>query len=97
MFLRFYQGGMPLKLKYNFETVELDDRMVAVAVGDGASEFRSVIKLNDTAAEIFEMLKYDTTEEAIIAALKEHYGDDPEIPGYVHEFISGLKAEGVLG
>ena len=85
-----------MKLKYNFETVELDDKMIAVAVGEGAAEFRSVIKLNDTAAEIFEMLKYDTTEEAIISTMKEHYGNDPEIPGYVHEFISGLKAEGVL-
>ena len=85
-----------MKLKYNFETVELDDRLVAVAVGDGASDFGGVIKLNDTAAEIFNMLKEETSEEAIVIELKERYGDDPEIPSYVHEFISAFTAEGVL-
>jgi len=74
----------------------LDDQIIAVPVGDSAGEFRGVVRLNDSAAEIFELLKQETTEEAVVAALKERYGDELEIPGFVHEFIENLASEGVL-
>ena len=85
-----------MKLKYTFESMELEDRIVTVPVGEGAQEFRGVIKLNDSALEIFELLKADTTEEAIAAELVKRHGNDPEIPGYVHEMVECLKGEGVL-
>lgn len=85
-----------MKLKYSFEMMELDDRMVAVPVGDSAQEFRGVIRLNDSAAEIFDLLKQETTEEGIITELKKRYGDEPNIPDFVHEFLETLDGEGVL-
>lgn len=85
-----------MKLKYTFESMELDDRIIAVPVGDGAQDFRGVVKLNDSAAEIFDLLKQETTEEAVVEALKARYGDDPEIPGFVREAIDYLAQEGVL-
>ena len=85
-----------MKLKYNFETMELDDRVVAVPVGDGAQEFRGVVKLNESAAEIFNLLKDETTEEAVVAKLKKSYGDDPEIVVFVQEMIEYLESEGIL-
>lgn len=84
------------KLKYTFETMELDDRIVAVPVGDGAQDFRGVIKLNQSAAEIFDLLKQDTTEDAVVAELKKKYGDDTSIARYVHEAVEYFTSEGVL-
>ena len=85
-----------MKLKYNFETMELDDQIVAVPVGEGSQEFRGVVKLNESAMEIFSLLKEETTEEAVIAALRQRYGNDPEIPGFVADMVRYLTGEGVL-
>lgn len=62
-----------MRLRYSFETMELDDRLVAVPVGDHANEFHGVVKLNEVAAFIFELLKDDTTEEAIVDALEKEF------------------------
>ena len=86
-----------MKAKYSFEMMELDDGLVAVPVGDGANQFRGVLKVNDTAAAILKLLEQDTTEEAIVeAVLKEYAGDKDEIAGYVHEYIENLTAEGIV-
>jgi len=85
-----------MKLKFLFESMELDDQIVAVPVGKSAQEFRSIIKLNDSAAEMFSLLKQEITEEEMVVALKKTHGDDPEIRGYVQEFVKYLMSEGVL-
>lgn len=85
-----------MRLKYTFETMELEDKVIAVPVGESAKEFRGVIRLNESAAEIFDLLKQETTEEAVVAVLKERYGDEPEILEFVHEFIENLTSKGVL-
>jgi len=86
-----------MKLKYTFETVELDDQVVAVPVGEGSQDFRAAVRLNDSAAEIFDLLKEDTTEEAVVEALVKRHGDDrDEVAGFVHEFIENLKKEAIL-
>lgn len=84
------------KLKYMFETMELDDQRVAVPVGDGAQDFKGVIKLNESAAEIFELLKQETTEDAVVAKLRKKYGNDLSVAGYVHEAVEYFRSEGVL-
>lgn len=84
------------RLKYTFKTIELDDDIVAVPVGSNAKLFKGVIRLNDSAAEIFQLLSQETTEEQLIESLKQHYGEDPEIGAYVHDFVSSLLEEGVL-
>ena len=85
-----------MKLKYTFETMELDNETVAVPVGADAQDFRGVVKLNESALEIFNLLKEETTEEAVIAALQQRYGNDPEIPGFVADMVRYLTGEGVL-
>lgn len=84
------------KLKYRFEMMELDNRKVAVPVGDSARDFRGVVKLNKSAAEIFELLEEDTTEDAIVTELKKKYGDDTSIEGYIHEAVDYFRSEGIL-
>ena len=62
-----------MRIKYKFEMMELDDHVVAVPVGEDASVFRGVIKLNETSADIFDLLKEETTEKSIVDALETQY------------------------
>lgn len=86
-----------MKAKYEFEFMNLDDGLVAVPVGDDAVQFRGVLKINETAKTIIQLLANDTTEEQIIdAILKEYNGETEKITGYVHEFINTLITEGIV-
>ena len=87
-----------MKLKYNFISNEVADKIVAVAVGDDLQKFNGFIKMNDTGAYIFNMLKNDVTEEEIVAAMKKDYSDatEEEIRESVNEFVGKLKEADVL-
>ena len=87
-----------MKLKYNFVTNEVADKIVAVAVGGDLEKFNGFIKMNDTGAYIFNMLKSDVTEEEIVAAMKRDYEDaaEEEIRETVSEFVGKLKEADVL-
>ena len=86
-----------MKLKYVFEIMELDDSAVAVPVGDDVQDFRAAIRLNTSAAEIFGLLKDETTEEEIVTELAKRYGDNTEeVAELVHEFIETLKEQRLL-
>lgn len=87
-----------MKLKYNFVSNEVADKIVAVAVGDDLQKFNGFIKMNDTGAYIFNMLKNDVTEEEIVAAMKKDYSDatEEELRESVNEFVGKLKDADVL-
>lgn len=87
-----------MKLKYNFVTNEVADKIVAVAVGDDLEKFNGFIKMNDTGAYIFNMLKNDVTEEEIVEAMKKDYSDatEEEIKETVSGFVGKLKDADVL-
>ena len=87
-----------MKRKYNFVTNEVADKIVAVAVGGDLEKFNGFIKMNDTGAYIFNMLKSDVTEEEIVAAMKKDYEDaaEEEIRETVSEFVGKLKEADVL-
>lgn len=86
-----------MKLKYTFEVMEMDDSFVAVPVGDNAKEFSGIIKLNETAKSIFNLLNDDMSEEQIIEQLSKEYDMSSEdTKAYVHSFINQLINAGVL-
>ncbi len=87
-----------MKLKYTFVINEVADQMVAVPVGDDLGEFNGFIKMNDVGADIFDLLKEDTTEDAMVEALKAKYTDatEEEIRENVVAFTEKLKESGVL-
>ena len=86
-----------MKAKYSFEIMDLDDGLVAVPVGDGAEQFRGVLKVNESAVAILKLLEKETTEEAIVDALmKEYDGEKEAIANFVNEFVETLKTEGVV-
>lgn len=87
-----------MKLKYNFVINEVADHMVAVPVGDDLGEFNGFIKMNDVGVDIFNLLKEDTTEDAMVEALKAKYteaGED-EVRENVSAFVAKLRESGVI-
>ena len=86
-----------MKLKYEFETTELGDEIIAVPVGDNARDFGGVINLNDSGAAILKLLQKDTTVEQIVSSLLEEYeGTKEEMTAFVEKFIDKLRREELL-
>lgn len=87
-----------MKSKYLFEKMELDGEIVAVPVGDNASEFHAVLNVNQEAMRILELLKEDTTVEKIVDQLLSEYEESSKEDVYplVNTFIDTLRKEGIL-
>ncbi len=86
-----------MRLKYAFETMKLDDQTVAVPVGDGSEEFHGVVKLNEAAEDIFNLLKEDTTEDAIVEAMADMYDAPKEtLAADVHKCVAEFMEKGLL-
>ncbi len=64
-----------MKLKYEFIVNNVAGETIAVSLGGTAGSFNGYIKLNETGAFIFKMLKKETTREEIINALRAEYPD----------------------
>lgn len=86
-----------MRLKYTFEMMELDDKTVAVPVGEKAEGFHGVIQLNETAAFIFHLLKDETTVEEIINTMSKEFDASKEILTVdVHRCIDEFRRRGIL-
>ena len=86
-----------MKLRYNFVVQQVADDYVAVAVGEDASNFGRLVRMNKTGAFLFEMLKKDMTREELLAAMVEKYDADEEIlQSNLDVFLEKLKEEKVL-
>lgn len=70
---------------------------VVAATGKASKDFNGMIRLNASAAYVFELLKEDMTEEALVAALLKEYDVDEETAKLdVDAFLSKLKEAGAL-
>lgn len=86
-----------MRLKCDFEVMELNEEKIAVPVGDNASTFHGVVKLNDTAAFILNLLKEETSEESIIDALASEYDAPREkIAEDVKQYITKFTEKGLI-
>ena len=86
-----------MRLKMNFEIMELNGHKVAVPGGNGTNEYHGLINLNETGAFIFEQLKEETTEETIVEAMaKEFDAPREQIASGVRKYIAEFKKRGLL-
>lgn len=86
-----------MRLKYEFKIMKLNDQSVAVPVGDGAYDFHGVIKMNDTAVSILNLLKDETTIESIVEALSQEYDVQQEkLAADVERYIKEFQEKGLL-
>lgn len=67
-----------MRLKQTFEVMELDDQIIAVPVGDGASQVHGLFKMNETAAFVFKLLQKGMTEQEIVDVMKKEYNAPEE-------------------
>lgn len=86
-----------MHLKQNFVINEVAGEKIAVAVGN-RGEFNGYIRLNDTAKDIFELLKKEIDREGLISALSDKYpeANKKEIAESVDETLEKLTAAGLL-
>ncbi|MDO4404335.1 MAG: PqqD family protein [Atopobiaceae bacterium] len=84
-----------MKLKEEYITHEIGDGLVLVPTG--SASWSGFVRGNKTFGAILSLLREDTTEEAIVAAMRERF-DAPEgaIERDVARAISELRKVGAL-
>ena len=87
-----------MKLRYEFSVMEMDGEYMAVPVGENAGSFNGMLRMNEVSAEILDLLKEDTTPEAVHRILRERYpdSDDREIGEVLTGFLNHLIREDLL-
>lgn len=87
-----------MKLKESFVLTQMGDEYAAVPVGDQASEFRGIIRLNETGKDIWDGLADGLTREQIACRLVEEYNgvDETSALEATDRIIRTLKEAGIL-
>lgn len=86
-----------MKLKYKFVTNEVAGKTVAVAVGEDLESFGGFIKLNETGAFIFNLLREEISKEEIVKAICREYDvTEEKAIKATEEFLEHLSSFGVI-
>lgn len=86
-----------MRLKYQMAVQEIAGTYMGLATGSDARCYKNVLKLNETGKFILEMLRQETTEDAIVAALMDRYeGDEALIRSSVANIIERFASEGLI-
>lgn len=86
-----------MHLRYQYETMKIVDMVVAVPVGDGTENVKSILKLNRTAATIFDLLKEETSEEQIVETLMKQFDVSREtLMRDVHLYIEEFRKRNLI-
>ena len=86
-----------MHLRYQYETMKIVDMVVAVPVGDGTENMKSILRLNGTAAAIFDLLKEETSEEKIVESLMMRYDVSKETLEHdVHMYIEEFRKKNLI-
>lgn len=84
-----------MKLSNQFIAYQAQDQTVLVAVGGAA--FSGLIRGNEALGELLSLLKEETAEADLIAAMRERYdAPDGAIEKAVHDALEQLRAVGAL-
>lgn len=85
-----------MKIKDGFLLRQVAEQTVALPVG-AELDLNFVATLNDTGAFLWEHLRTETDEAALVAALRGEYDvDEDTARASVRKFIETLKAHGFL-
>ena len=86
-----------MSVKDGFILHNIGEEYMAVATGEAAENFNGIVRNNETAAYIFELLQQETTEEAIVDAMCERYDADRSIiERDVKAVIEKMRSAGFL-
>lgn len=86
-----------MKIKEGFILRKIMGNYVVVAVGEASKSFRGMITLNETAADIWNLLEKGCEETDIYDALLEKYDVDRDrLTEDVKNILATLKDQGIL-
>ena len=86
-----------MKLKYEFQTVEVAGEKIAVPLIHDGDTFHGALRVNEVASAILDLLKNDTTEDAMIdSLLTEYRASCEEIAKSVHKIVEKLRKAELL-
>ncbi len=86
-----------MKLTNNWKLKKLGDEAILMPIGQNAYDLRSVINLNTTSVELFELLQKGKEEDDLVKYLTANYEVSEEVAkADVHEFVTKLKESKVI-
>lgn len=86
-----------MKLKDGFITHNTGDENLLVATGESGKSFNGIVRNNETAAFIAELLKNEITEDEIVNKILEEYDvDEKTARKDVKKLLDTFKREGFL-
>jgi len=86
-----------MRIKCDFEIVNMGDESIAVPVGSTAKEIQGVLKLNKEGEEILKLLCEGNNEEAIVELLAQKYENDRlSLSQYVSKVVHVLEEATIL-
>lgn len=82
-----------MKLKKGFCTQTISEGQVMVPTAEAETDFRGIVRSNETAAFVVDMLKNETTKDEILNALKQEYeGDERKMEQDLLSVLDKLKS-----
>ena len=86
-----------MKIKPEFEFVDIDDEHMAVPVEEESITFKGVVTLSDAAAFLAKNMLDPKTEEELVDLLMQEYDVEPSVAKKdVSAFITSLREIGML-
>ena len=86
-----------MKIKYGYVLREVAGSYVVIPVGENAADFNGVISLNEVGAFLWDKLKDDTDENALLAAVTAEYDvDEMTARSDIAAFLSKVREQGLL-
>ena len=86
-----------MKIKNGLKLREIGGTNIVVAVGEMASKFKGVVRLNETGTLLWKMLETDADEATLVSAMLEKYDvDEATAKADVSAFIDMIRGAGFL-
>lgn len=86
-----------MKIKEGFVLHHIMGKPMVVAVGEASRDFHGIIKLNDSASDLWEWLIEGAEQDELVRRLCEQYDvEEQTAADDVARFIDKLRAEGIL-
>ncbi len=86
-----------MKIREGFILRKVAKQYVVVATGKASKDFHGMIRLNSSAAYVFNLLKQEREEAELVQALMEEYGITEEIAKEdVESFLTAMKGAGAI-
>jgi len=86
-----------MKIKEGYILRKVNNDYIVVTVGKAAVDFSGLIKLNETGAFLFDLLKDDQTKNSLLEAVINEYDVDEELAlKDIDNFLNVLRKHNIL-